>query len=161
MMPGTSIASAPTEGVVKAMLLSKMKIRMATLLVLVTLDYGAGALSRPAFGQAQTEPRTSGVKQNRDAAPPPVKTEKRRSVFSLTAVDLANNHVRGLELPGPIDDEDLPSARVGPRGFGGDFFGPMRFGGDFWELSVGPTTRIMIDGKLARLDALQKVVQGV
>jgi RNA polymerase sigma factor (sigma-70 family) len=142
-------------GVTKAMFVSKIKSVLAVVLVLGVA--GIGAFNRSMVTAQQVKkpevkpdiPAKTG--SGKDGAPSQ-KTDKKMGQLDLTmrsdviAVDLEKRLISGTEYLG--SDDRLQLWHKGSR-----------ICGDLWKLSVGPNTKITIDGKNAKLEELKKVVQ--
>jgi RNA polymerase sigma factor (sigma-70 family) len=162
---GTGVAGAasPTvasliTGVTKAMFMSKIKSVMAVVLVAALLLGGVGIggfngslVMAQQEKKLEVKPDTSAKNGSGKDGPPPQKTDKKMGQLNLTgrsdviAVDLEKRLVSCTEYLGSGD-----RLRLWHKG--------AWVCGDLWKLSVGPNTKITIDGKNARLEELRKVV---
>jgi RNA polymerase sigma factor (sigma-70 family) len=141
--------AALTEKVVKTMLLTKLKNAMTVLVVVVVLGIGVGTFGCFALAdqkvdtEIKAQEQTNEPKKSADdgeKAKKQTKTEKRSGHFQLGKIDLAKGIITG-------DAISTNAERTFYSHTGGS-----------WELLVGPTTKIIIDGKEAKLADLRMVI---
>lgn len=125
--------AALTEGVMKTMLMSKLKAVIAVVLALGFMATGAAVLTcRLAAAQSDKPPIASGkppTKKDGETA----QAEKRSGYLQLGKVDVVKGIVKG-DAVSTNDERTIYSHRQ-----------------ESWELMVGPTTKVIIDGKEAKL----------
>jgi RNA polymerase sigma factor (sigma-70 family) len=163
-----------SEGVMKAMTLTKAGIGLIALVTIAAGGVGGGALfyHSQVAKAAHLDTGTSDFKpmadeqmyifhrQSRSAS-------KRKGETSRQTAGLAQQprHTRQAELqltgPDVIADDPAKAVIIGNEviPLGGE--NGATLSGDRWRLSVGPATQIIIDGKRARLEDLKKVVEAV
>jgi len=131
--------AALTEGVMKTMLMSKLKKAIAVVLFLGFMATGAAVLiCRVAAAQSDKPPIPSDkppAKKDGDTA----KAEKRSGYLQLEKIDLVKGIIKGDAIV-TNDERTIYSHRQ-----------------ESWELMVGPTTKIIIDGKEANLAGLRTI----
>jgi RNA polymerase sigma factor (sigma-70 family) len=136
-----------TEKVVETMLRTRLASVGTILVVLVVLASGVGTLSRSALathpaettngdeGQA-ADPRQEGKE---GTAQKQLKREKRSGHLQVEGIDLARGTIRGSSIH--TNPERTFFSYVGGK----------------WQLRVGPTTRITLDGKEAQFADLRTI----
>ncbi len=146
-------------GVTKAMFMTKIKSVLAVVLVAALFlgvagigAFNGSVVTAQQVKKLEVKPDTPAKTGSRKDRPPPQKTDKKMGQLDLTgrsdviAVDLEKRLISGTEYLGSDD-------RLQLWGEG------SRVCGDLWKLSVGPNTKITIDGKNAKLEELKEVVQ--
>lgn len=134
--------AALTEGVLKTMLLSKLKIATIVLLILSIVGFGAGTFIHEALAEKKQEAKKEELPKPAEKPQDEKQPRKERSEknWRLQEVDLTKRTIKVSKWSFLKDEEGQPISGTGA----------------WMVLQVDPTTKIMLDGKEANLADLKK-----